>query len=201
MARLAVGILLFDGFELLDVYGPAELWAKAFDLRLVAEKAGPVTSAQGPQSLAADSFADRHSYDILLVPGGIGTRREVGNEVTLDWLRRQSEAAKYVTSVCTGAALLAKAGLLDGRAATSNKIAFQWVVSQGPNVNWKTQARWCEDGKFWTSSGVSAGMDMAVALLAKAVGVEAAQEAAIYAEYDPHKDPDWDPFAKVHGLV
>ena len=201
MTRLTVGILLFDGFELLDVYGPAELWARAFDLRLVAERAGLVTSAQGPQTLAEDSFSDDRSYDILLVPGGIGTRREVGNQVLLDWLRRQSATAKYVTSVCTGAALLAKAGILDGCTATSNKRAFQWVVSQGPKVNWKTQARWCEDGQFWTSSGVSAGMDMAVALLAKAVGVEAAQEAAIYAEYDPHTDPEWDPFAKVHGLV
>ena len=201
MARLTVGILLFDGFELLDVYGPAELWARAFDLQLVAASAGPVASAQGPKSVAEASFADGRLYDILLVPGGIGTRREAGNEALLEWLRRQSQTAQYVTSVCTGAALLARAGLLDGRRATSNKYAFEWVVSQGPGVDWVRQARWCEDGKFWTSSGVSAGMDMAVALLARACGAQAAHEAATFAEYDPHEDPDWDPFAKVHGLV
>ena len=106
-------------------------------------------------------------FDLILVPGGIGTRREVDNPRLLEWLNQRAAAAILVTSVCTGAALLARAGLLDGKRATTNKRAFAWVASQGPEVNWIKQARWVEDGKFATSSGVSAGIDMALALIAR----------------------------------
>jgi transcriptional regulator GlxA family with amidase domain len=107
-----------------------------------------------------------------------------------------------VSSVCTGAALLARAGLLDGRRATSNKLSFKWVTEQGPAVEWiLRQARWVEDGKFATSSGVSAGIDMTLALIAKLAGAESAERIAIRMEYEWHRDPSWDPFAKIHGLV
>ena len=104
-------------------------------------------------------------------------------------------------SVCTGAALLARAGVLDERQATSNKAAFSWVVSQGPRVRWVKQARWVEDGKFWTSSGVSAGIDMALAVIARLIRLELAEELAVLMDYEWPRDAAHDPFAAVHKLV
>jgi transcriptional regulator GlxA family with amidase domain len=204
--RLTLGIVLFEDFELLDVFGPCEAYGShhldgAFELATVAAQAGRVASAQGPAAVADYSFEAAPRLDLLLVPGGIGTRREVSNPALLDWLRNRSTEARLVTSVCTGAALLARAGLLDGLRATTNKRAFAWVASQGPAVNWVKQARWVEDGKFATSSGVSAGIDMALALIARIVSAEAAETVATAMEYEWHRDPAWDPFAKIHGLV
>jgi transcriptional regulator GlxA family with amidase domain len=193
-----VGVLLFDQFELLDVFGPLEMLGmldEDFAIRLVAEQARVVASAQGPLSVIDDLFADDRAYDVLLVPGGMGTRREVGNAALLDWLAGAAERAEIVASVCTGSALLAKAGLLDGRSATTNKNAFDWVMSQGPKVQWQRRARWVEDGKFFTSSGVSAGMDMALALIARLCGTERAHQVAHWAEYVWNADSANDPFA------
>jgi putative intracellular protease/amidase len=193
-----LGVLLFDGFELLDVFGPLEMFGMRddeFTIRLISEQEEIVASTQGPRSVIDDHFAADRSYDILLVPGGMGTRREVGNKPLLDWLAHAAEHAEIVASVCTGSALLAKAGLLDGKRATTNKRAFDWVRSQGPKVAWQPQARWVEDGKFWTSSGVSAGTDMALALIARLCGIERAHEAADWAEYIWNEDSTDDPFA------
>lgn len=199
-----VGVVIFDQFELLDVFGPLEMlgmYPETFELNMVSQERGTVSSAQGPGSVAETSFSDGRQYDILLVPGGQGTRREVDNPVLLDWLKAQSVNAQYVTSVCTGSAILAKAGLLDGRHATGNKLNFNFIESQGPNVRWQKQARWVEDGLFFTSSGVSAGIDMSLALIARIMGEDAAEQAATWAEYEWHRDADWDPFAEIHGLV
>jgi len=174
----------------------------AIDLKnMVAEERGYVASAQGPKSAVDSVFADNRQYDLLLIPGGSGTRTEVNNPVMLNWLQQQSVKAKYVTSVCTGSALLAKAGLLDGLRATSNKMAFAFAESQGSNVQWVKQARWVEDGKFLTSSGVSAGIDMSLALIENVMDDAAADQAAIWAEYERCKDVDWDPFAEIYNLV
>jgi transcriptional regulator GlxA family with amidase domain len=205
-APLTVGIVLFEGFELLDVFGPCEAYGShhldgAFKLVTVAANDGRVASAQGPSAVADFALDTAPHLDLLLVPGGIGTRREVDNPALLDWLRTRSAGAALVTSVCTGAALLARAALLDGLRATTNKRAFAWVVSQGPAVNWIKQARWVEDGKFATSAGVSAGIDMALALIARIVNADAAEAVALTMEYEWHRDPAWDPFAKIHGLV
>ena len=202
--RLSIAVVLFQDFELLDVFGPLEMFGllhENFELCLVAVNGDTVASRQGPRSVVDQVFADDRQYDILLVPGGHGTRQQVGNPVLLDWLRQRSSEAQYVTSVCTGSALLAKAGLLDGLRATTNKAAFEWVASQGDRVHWQKKARWVEDGKFFTSSGVSAGIDMSLALIARILGQETAEQVAIWAEYEWHRDPDWDPFAEIHGLV
>jgi transcriptional regulator GlxA family with amidase domain len=95
----------------------------------------------------------------------------------------------------SGAGLLARAGLLDGLRATTNKWAFEWPRSQGPRVNWIRQARWVEDGRFFTSSGVSAGIDMALAVIGRRYSRETAEAIALAIEYEWHRDPDWDPFA------
>ncbi len=198
-----VGTLLFPGFELLDVFGPLEMFGalrEDFSLETVAETAGAVESRQGPKAIADVAIADAKPYDILLIPGGQGTRREVGNATLIDWLRRHAEKSHVVATVCTGTALLARTGLLDRHKATTNKAAFRWVMEQGPNVLWQPRARWVADGKYYTSSGVSAGMDMALALIASVKGPETAQAVAGYAEYHWNSDPDDDPFAALYGL-
>lgn len=199
-----VGAVIFPGFELLDLYGPLEFYGmlpEDFELRMVAETRDPVRSGQGPRSCVDDSFSDAAGYDVLLVPGGPGTRREVSNEALLGWLKDAAPHAELVTSVCTGAALLAQAGLLDEKQATTNKAAFAWATSHGHNVEWVPKARWVEDGNILTSSGVSAGMDMSLTAVARLLGQEKAEQAATWAEYEWHRDPDWDPFAAVYGLA
>jgi transcriptional regulator GlxA family with amidase domain len=117
------------------------------------------------------------------------------------WITETSVRAEYVMAVCTGTVLLATTGLLDGRRATTNKKDYRATIPYGPKVNWVPQARWVEDGKFFTSSGVSAGMDMSLAVMSKMFGEDAAEFIAVGTEYDWHKDPNWDPFAKLAGLV
>ena len=202
-SKRTLGVVLFEGFELLDVFGPLEMFGLAadhFEIRLIAENGGVVASRQGPKSVCDDSFNTAPAIDVLLVPGGIGTRGEVNNPVMLNWLKERSQQAELVASVCTGSALLAKAGVLDGLRATSNKQAFAWASSQSEKVQWQQQARWVEDGKVFSSSGVSAGIDMALAVIAKLVSQQAAEEAANFAEYSWQCDANCDPFASVVGV-
>ncbi len=134
-----IGALIFPGFELLDVFGPMEMFGMLkddFELDLVGEILGPVTSNQRLTAHTDATTRDGTDYDIILVPGGAGTRREVHNEALLQWITEKSESAEFTLSVCTGSALLAKAGLLDCRRATTNKAAFSWVADQGPKVEW-----------------------------------------------------------------
>ena len=202
-SKRTLGVVLFEGFELLDVFGPLEMFGLAadhFEIRLISETGGVVASRQGPKSVCDDSFQSAPAIDVLLVPGGIGTRREVNNPVLLEWLNERSKQAELVASVCTGSALLAKAGVLDGLRATSNKLAFAWASAQSEKVQWQQQARWVEDGKVFSSSGVSAGIDMALAVIAKLVSQQAAEDAANFAEYSWQRDAGCDPFAAVVGV-
>lgn len=199
-----IGVVLFEGFELLDVFGPLELFGQLsdrFPVELLGPVAGPVASAQGPRVIADQAYADASSCDIVLVPGGIGTRALVGDQGFLGWLGGWASSARYVTSVCTGSGVLAAAGLLDGYRATSNKRAFAWASAQGPDVEWVPEARWVEDRNRWTSSGVAAGMDMALSLIGHLHGNDLALQSADAVEYEWHRDPDWDPFAAKNGLV
>lgn len=195
-----IGAVIFEGFEMLDYFGPLEMFAMhrdKFKIVAVGETAKPVTSSGGPAVVPDTTFADGDRYDVVLVPGGKGVRVEIGNTAMLKWLRTACAEAEVVTSVCTGSALLARAGLLDGRVATTNKLAFDWVreVSQTEAVDWLRSARWVKDGKFYTSSGVSAGTDMSLQVIADLLGEEAAQTAAFWAEYEANRDADNDPFA------
>lgn len=197
-----LGVLLFEDFELLDVFGPLEAVGnlkEAFEIMLVAAAAGPVASAQGPRSIADVDFASCPRLDVLLVPGGRGTRREVDNRAVVEFIATTAKTAELVLSVCTGAALLARAGLLDGRRATTNKRSFRWVTEQGPRTEWVEQARWVEDGNVWTSSGVSAGIDMTLALIARLLGKELAEAVAVGMEYVWQPDASTDPFARHHA--
>src|SRR5262249_13770383 len=190
-----LGVVLYPHFELLDVYGPVEMFGNLgprLKVVMVAQAAGPVASAQGPKVVADFSFDNCPDLDLILVPGGLGTMQQLGNKTLLDWLRQRAAKAEIVMSVCTGSALLAKAGLLDGRWATSNKQFFSLAVSQGPKVRWVKEARWVDDGDRVTSSGVSAGMDMALHVIAGLYGEPVAQKLADRTEYQWHKDANQD---------
>ena len=139
MPAMKTAIVVFPQFEALDVFGPVEMFGmypETFDISFAAEAPGEVATAQGPRCAADVSFAEAPQFDILLVPGGQGTRHEVDNPAMRDFLRAQEPGAQYVTTVCTGSAVLARSGLLDGRKATGNKKHFDWVASHGPEVEW-----------------------------------------------------------------
>lgn len=199
-----VGVVLFDHFELLDVCGPLELFGKLpefFTIELLARATGPVASAQGVELNATVTLTQATTPDIALVPGGLGTRTLVNDTAFIFWLSEWAGSADYITSVCTGAGLLGAAGLLNGYRATTNKRAFEWPRSQAPDVDWQPQARWVQDRNRWTSSGVAAGMDMTLALIAHLHGQQVAQDLADSVELDWHSDPSWDPFAGLNGLA
>lgn len=200
---IQAGAILFEGFELLDFYGPLEMFGLLENdarIAVIAEKTGPVKSSVGPSGVAEATLAGSSGFDVLLIPGGIGTRTQMANAPFLAELKRLAKASRIVATVCTGSFLLARTGLLDGRKATTNKRVFQLVKTNAPKVHWIAKARWVEDGKFFTSSGVSAGMDMALAVIAKLCGREKALEIASRAEYEWHEDSSWDPFADAVGL-
>ncbi|AVK38998.1 DJ-1/PfpI family protein [Morganella morganii] len=188
-------IVLFDDFETLDVFGPAEIFGRSphYTLNYCSLSGGVITSSQGAQIIT--TVFEPEKTALMLVPGGQGTRRLVSDEGMLATLRTAAQHAQWCLSVCTGSALLAAAGVLDGRQATSNKRAWQWVTSLSAQVNWVKKARWCADGRFYTSSGVSAGTDMALAFIADRHGETAAEEIAQHIEYRWHNDAGDDPFA------
>lgn len=199
-----LGVILYPDFELLDVFGPVEMFGNLtgqVEVTMVGERAGTVRSAQGPSVVTEYGFDDCPRLDLYLVPGGMGTRVEIENEAMLRFVRARTTEVDYAMTVCTGTAILAKAGVLDGRKATTNKMLFEWVSAQGPKVEWIKAARWVEDGKFVTSSGVSAGMDMALAVIAQLTSKQVSETLAVATEYEWHQDASWDPFAKIHGLV
>jgi transcriptional regulator GlxA family with amidase domain len=194
-----LGAILYRDFELLDLYGPLEMFGNLGpELRIVtvAEQRGGVASAQGPQTVAEHDFSDAPQLDLLLVPGGIGTFPQLEGTGLVGFLQERSKRAEITMSVCSGSAILAKAGLLDGRRATTNKQFFDLCAQQGPKVDWIAEARWVEDGPVATSSGVSAGTDMSLALIARLYGRERADQIAALAEYEWQDDPTRDPFLR-----
>lgn len=195
--KKTIGVLIFNDFELLDVFGPLEMYGmlpEKFEIFLVSENGGNVKSRQGPRVVSDHDFSVDYKYDILFVVGGTGTRKEVNNKILINWLREQSKDAELITSVCTGSALLAEAGILDDVKATTNKLAFKWVQSHGVKVKWIKKARWVEDGKIFTSSGVSAGIDMSLAIIKNLVDKETAYKVANLSEYIWNENSGDDPF-------
>jgi putative intracellular protease/amidase len=182
-----VAVLLFEDFETLDVFGPVEILGRLkqhYQLSFYSLSGGLVNNNHGVSIQTKNIDELKSGTDIFLIPGGYGTRKEVENISLLNKIREISYSSKFVLSVCTGSALLAKAGLLDGKKATSNKKAFDWVMTQGESVHWIRKARWVKDGKFYTSAGVSAGMDMTLGLLNDLHGIEFARKVAFEIEYN-----------------
>lgn len=189
-------IILFDDFESLDVFGPVEVIGKLekhYTIRYFSQSGGLIKSSQNAK-VETLPLSEITSYDALLIPGGMGTRREVANGQLIDRLREIAEKTTFVLTVCTGSGLLAKAGLLKGRRATSNKRAFDWAASQDADVNWIKKSRWVADGKYYTSSGVSAGIDMTLGFVADRFGLATAESITAGIEYIWNRDKDFDPF-------
>jgi transcriptional regulator GlxA family with amidase domain len=131
-------------------------------------------------------------------PGGSGTREKVNDVNFTAFIRNMASESKYILSVCTGSALLARAGILNGKRATSNKRAFKWVVEQGQDVHWVKEARWVNDDKIYTSSGVSAGIDMALGFIGDLFGKEKALEISNGIEYMWNENSEYDPFIYIN---
>lgn len=203
MQPLTLVAILYPGFELLDLFGPLEMFTalppEMLTVVMVAQHTGPVTAgsmsnAPMPSVVADYDFTDAPPLDLLLLPGGVGTFPELQNSAMLKFLKERAATAKITASVCTGSALLAAAGILDGHRATSNKQVFDMAKVVSDKVDWVEAARWVDDGPVVTSSGVSAGMDMSLAIIARLFGEAAAEAIAIGAEYTWHRDADLDPF-------
>jgi transcriptional regulator GlxA family with amidase domain len=194
----SLGIVLYEGFEPLDVYGPVEVFGNVPGLKLhmIAEKAGPVKSVMGNATVAEFGLNDAPELDLVLVPGGIGTLKQLNNKPLHEWLRQRADKAEIVMSVCSGSAILARAGLLDGRKATTNKQSFKLLTAAKSDVTWVKEARWVDEGDRVTSSGVSAGIDMSLHVVERLWGAETAEAIADGTEYTWNRDPNNDPFAK-----
>jgi len=190
-----INFLLFNGFETLDLFGPVEILAyiESHKLRYFSIAGGLITSTQGV-SLMTESIDTMPQAGILVLTGGLGTRSLVYDDAFLAVLEHYANQAEYYLTVCTGSALLARTGLLDGRRATSNKKAFDWVTSVSEGPHWIRKARWVVDGKFYTSSGVSAGMDMSLGFIADLYSVEEADAIAKAIEYHWNRDSGEDTF-------
>ncbi len=191
-----IGILLFNNFETLDVFGPVEVFGRLKDLYKIefySLEGGIISSTQNVK-IVTEKLPENEKLDIFLIPGGQGTRKEVEHETLLSKIKALSSAAEYTLTVCTGSALLAKTGQLNGKAATSNKRAYDWATSQGPKVNWIKKARWTVDGHFYTSAGISAGMDMALGFISDRHGIDLARKTAYEIEYTWQENKEVDEF-------
>jgi transcriptional regulator GlxA family with amidase domain len=187
---LTTGILLFDDAEELDFVGPFEVFTMAClgkpgdRVVTIAERAEPVRGAKGLRVIPDHGFADAPPLDVLLVPGGQGTRREVSNPALVEWIRKAAEPCRWVTSVCTGTLLLHEAGLARGKRVTTH-WGFVETLRQRGDVEVLETVRFVRDGRLLTSAGVSAGIDMALWLVGQLYGVPHARQTQRFMEYDP----------------
>jgi transcriptional regulator GlxA family with amidase domain len=196
-----VSVILFNNFETIDAFGPVEIFGRFpehFSIKLYSLEGGIVTSSPNVSVMTVPLTAFNAEEYILFVPGGIGTRELVHNESFISKLKSLAENAEYILTVCTGSILFSKTGLMNGKNATSNKRVFPWTAMESPQVNWIKKARWVKDGNIYTSSGVSAGMDMALGFVADILGYETAKTQSNQIEYDWKEDSTWDPYAELH---
>ncbi|MER5400890.1 DJ-1/PfpI family protein [Streptomyces sp. NPDC002599] len=187
---MQIAIVLYDRFTALDAVGPYETLGRLpeADTVFVAERPGPVRSDTGRLALTADkSLAEVPHPDIVVVPGGPGQSAQMDNQVLFDWLRAADATSLWTTSVCTGSLLLAAAGLLEGRRATSHWLALDQLERFGAEP---TGERVVFDGRYVTSAGVSSGIDMGLTLLGRIAGDEHAQAVQLLTEYDPQPPYD-----------
>jgi transcriptional regulator GlxA family with amidase domain len=186
------GILIFDGAEELDFVGPWEMFTTSAMVRggthdtvvTIAETLDPVRCAKGLRVLPDNTLTDHPALDVLLIPGGQGTRTEVLNPVVIDWIRKTSAAAEWTTSVCTGALLLHEAGPARGRRVATH-FAFEDALQARGDVTVVRDARYVVDGNLVTSQGVSAGIDMALWMIGRLHGRDHSRAVRRYTQYDP----------------
>lgn len=198
MEKINAGIFIFDGVEVLDFAGPFEVFSRTrlrpgtesrrsedsapFEVFTIAATREPVRATGGLRVVPHHDFASAPRVDLLVIPGGFGTRPLLEDNATLDWIRRTAASARTVTSVCTGSLLLARAGLLAGRRATTHWGALDLLAGIDPTVTVDREARVVTDG-IVSSAGVAAGIDMAFAVVEQICGRAVADETAHYIEY------------------
>jgi len=200
MERKRVGIVLFENVEVLDFCGPFEVFSvvrlneekrreepSPFEVLLVAEKISPAVAAGGMKVIPDYTFDTCPGLDILVVPGGWGVRKELNNVAMLDWLRIRASEVETLASSCTGSMLLGFAGLLDGHHATTHWRSLQWMRNSFPAVTVEYDKHVVEDGRVFTSAGISAGIDMALKIVARYCGEGIARATAEHMEY-PYSD-------------
>jgi len=196
MEKKRVGIVLFKDIEVLDFCGPFEVFSVArlneerrldepspFEVILVAEHMAPVVTTGSMKVIPDHAFESCPKLDILVIPGGWGTRKELSNPVVLNWLRNRAPEVETLTSVCTGSMLLGLAGLLDGHRATTHWRSLDWMRESFPSVTVEYEKHVVEDGRIFTSAGISAGIDMALRVVARYYGEDVARAAAKHMEY------------------
>jgi len=197
-----IGILLYDGYNTLDAMGPYQTLGEIMGAKIffVAKKRGVVKNQRGLEIKVDSSFSDVKSLDILVIPGGaIETFMQTQDTETLDWIRKIDKTSKYTASVCTGSWILGATGLLKGRNATSNWYrAEEMLPSYGAKFS---QKRWVQDGKYWTSAGVTAGIDMSLAIINDLVGRKYTEGVMLDLEYDPQPPFDAGSIKKTDPIV
>ncbi|KAL2882439.1 hypothetical protein SGCOL_002179 [Colletotrichum sp. CLE4] len=209
------GAILFRAMDMLDLFGPLDALQLAsfnrhMSLHLIAATLDPVTTApQSPGMNAYSSswwptiqptntFDDELDLDVLIVPGGPGVRAP-GLEPIVEYVKKYAPRVKYLVTICTGASLAARAGVLDEKRATTNKAAWELITAQAPDAKWVSPARYVVDGNVWTSSGVTSGLDLTLEFIKQVYGEELATKVARIMEFIPHA-ADWDPFADINGV-
>ena len=190
---MVVGVALFEGAEELDWAGPWEVlaaWAEQWPddgarVLTIAREEGPVTCAKGLRVLPEETWETAPPLDVLVYPGGRGTRRELADAAVLDWIRGLAGRGTLMTSVCTGSLVFAAAGLLDGRPATTHWGSLETLPTLGSEIEVRSDDRYVDTGDVITAAGVSAGIDMALHLVERLHSTERAKEVRRYIQYDP----------------
>lgn len=194
-----INILLFDDFTTLDALGPAEVFGRLnnlYQINYFSFTDGLINNSTHLM-ITTKNINEISENGILVIPGGFGTRRLVNDTVFINKIKNIAENSEYVLCICTGSALLAKTGLLNKKKATSNKLSWEWVISQNTEVNWIKKARWVVDEKYYTSSGVTAGIDMSLGFISDKHGIEIARKISNSLEYIWNENKDVDPFVDV----
>ncbi len=189
--KKTVAIVVFDEAEVLDFAGPFEVFSvtgkwkgeSPFDVFLVAQEDRPVIARNHFSVNPHYTFANAPAAEIILIPGGYGTRQEMNNPVLLDWVKERAAQAELVLSVCTGSLVLAKAGLLDGLAATTHWMAIDLLKEVAPQTRVLEDERVVDNGKIIVSAGVASGVDMSLYVVGKLLGEQTAKETAKYIEW------------------
>lgn len=192
MPAKKVAIFLFNDVEVLDFAGPFEVFSvtselnepKPFEVLTVAETVGEIKARNGLRVHPDRTFSDSLQPDILIIPGGLGTRPLMNHPPVIDWIKTSSQSAELVLSVCTGSLLLAKAGLLEGLEATTHHLALELLKEVAPQTTVLAKQRVVDNGRIVTSGGISAGIDMSLYVIEKILGKEVATKTAEYMEYE-----------------
>lgn len=216
------GVIVYPAFQAIDVFGPLDalnmLSAKfPMNLSIIGKTLDPVSTKlpakSNPfKSKFSESVVPTHTFssppkhlDVLLIPGGLGVTNATDTKPSdiqeiIDYVKVTYPSLQYLITVCTGATIASRAGILDGKNATTNKALWYWAIQQGPEVNWISHARWVVDGNIYTTSGVSAGIDGTFAFIKDIYGEDAAKSVANSLEYQRWLDPSNDPFADLYHI-